>query len=103
MLNKLDALTIDSIRFIIEQAESKGDAAVQADWACTDALEFNNEFKDQELKGIPGTDLAFGELLKTHVNVQELMRSSHISVEEGDLGQELSYAMDNFQHFVENI
>ncbi len=86
MLNKLDAVTIGSIGFIIEQAESKGDEAVQADWAGTEALEFYNEFKDQELKGIPGTDLAFNELLKTHVNPHDLARSGRIDVEQGDLG-----------------
>ena len=86
MFDKLDPITADSIRFIIEQAESKGDEAVQADWAGTEALEFYNEFKDQELKGIPGTDLAFNELLKTHVNAQELASSSRITVEQGDTG-----------------
>ena len=86
MLNKLDAVTIGSIGFIIEQAESKGDEAVQADWAGTEALEFYNEFKDQELKGIPGTDLAFNELLKTHVNPHDLASSSRIIVEQGDTG-----------------
>ena len=81
MTNKIDAITAESIRFIIEQAESKGDEAVQADWADTQALEIYNEFKDQELKGIPGTDLAFNELLKTHVNPQDLAGSNRIIVD----------------------
>nr|BDD45741.1 hypothetical protein 44 [bacterium] len=87
MFNKLDPITAESIRFIIEQAESKGDEAVQADWAGTEALEIYNEFKDQELKSIPGTDLAFNELLKTHVNAEDLFAGGNlITVEQGDTG-----------------